>query len=72
MCLPSSKIFVATDASPKDAEMQSTVASLALQKKITVDFFLTGRCTRRRRDAGKRQCMKSEKIPAFTSTFASV
>ncbi|XP_071088705.1 von Willebrand factor A domain-containing protein 7-like [Haliotis cracherodii] len=51
ICLPSSKIFVATDASPKDAEMQSTVASLALQKKITVDFFLTGRCTRRRRDA---------------------
>ncbi|XP_018603910.2 von Willebrand factor A domain-containing protein 7 [Scleropages formosus] len=56
---PLSEIFVFTDASPKDAHLNSTVEALALEKQSKVTFLLTedsssvgrGRGARKRREA---------------------
>ncbi|KAI8514130.1 von Willebrand factor (vWF) type A domain, partial [Branchiostoma belcheri] len=48
--LPKSKIYLFTDADPKDSEKMPDVLSLLRQKKSTITFLLTGSCSRKRRD----------------------
>ncbi|XP_071103949.1 von Willebrand factor A domain-containing protein 7-like [Haliotis cracherodii] len=49
---PNSKVYVFTDASPKDAAKINYVTSMVTEKKISVSFILTGDCSRRRRSSG--------------------
>ncbi|XP_019616173.1 PREDICTED: von Willebrand factor A domain-containing protein 7-like isoform X2 [Branchiostoma belcheri] len=48
--LPKSKIYLFTDADPKDSDKMPDVLSLLRQKKSTITFLLTGSCSRKRRD----------------------
>ncbi|XP_066268440.1 von Willebrand factor A domain-containing protein 7-like [Branchiostoma lanceolatum] len=46
-CLPDSKVFIFTDATPKDPEKYSTIAALMIGKKAVLNFLLTGTCNSR-------------------------
>ncbi|XP_067685699.1 von Willebrand factor A domain-containing protein 7-like [Haliotis asinina] len=48
---PNSKVYVFTDASPKDAAKINYVTSMVTEKKISVSFILTGDCSRRKRNS---------------------
>ncbi|CAH1253066.1 VWA7 [Branchiostoma lanceolatum] len=48
--LPKSKIYLFTDADPKDSDKLQDVVSLLQQKKSSITFLLTGSCSRKRRD----------------------
>ncbi|KAL4647360.1 von Willebrand factor A domain-containing protein 7-like [Arapaima gigas] len=66
---PLSEIFVFTDASPKDAHLNSTVEALALEKQSKVSFLLTedpscvGRCRGARR---RRQTLSPDRFSLYT------
>ncbi|CAH1264800.1 VWA7 [Branchiostoma lanceolatum] len=52
--LTKSKIYLFTDADPKDSHKLQDVLSLLQQKKSTITFLLTGSCPRKRRDLHER------------------
>ncbi|XP_078597567.1 von Willebrand factor A domain-containing protein 7-like [Branchiostoma floridae x Branchiostoma japonicum] len=52
--LPKSKIYLFTDADPKDSDKLQDVISLLQQKKSKITFLLTGSCSRKRRDVNAR------------------
>ena len=47
--LPNSDVFYFSDASAKDAHLASVVLSIALTKQCRIYFFISGRCSRRRK-----------------------
>ncbi|KAK3083716.1 hypothetical protein FSP39_001940 [Pinctada imbricata] len=51
--LPGSTIYFFSDADAKDANLGPTVINKANEKKIKIEFLLTGSCRRRRRRTGK-------------------
>ena len=48
-CLPQSNIFYFSDADVKDESRKNEVESLAKEKKVKINFILSGKCSRRRR-----------------------
>ena len=48
-CLPESIIYYFSDADVKDDWRKNEVDSLAKDKKVTLNFILTGQCSRRRK-----------------------
>ena len=48
-CLPESIIYYFSDADVKDEWRKNDVDSLAKEKKVKINFVLTGQCSRRRR-----------------------
>ena len=48
-CLPESNILYFSDADVKDESRKSEVESLAKEKKVKINFILSGKCSRRRR-----------------------
>ena len=48
-CLPESNIYYFSDADVKDEWRKNEVDSLAKDKKVKLNFILTGQCSRRRR-----------------------
>ena len=48
-CLPETSIYYFSDADVKDDWRESEVMSLAKEKKVQINFILTGQCSRRRR-----------------------
>ncbi|XP_066269076.1 von Willebrand factor A domain-containing protein 7-like isoform X2 [Branchiostoma lanceolatum] len=54
-CLPNSKLFVFTDADPKDPEKYSSISALIQEKEARLNFLLTGSCTRRNLQDGQEQ-----------------
>lgn len=49
VAMPNSQVFVFTDATPKDPQKINYITSLITEKKLRVQFLVTGTCTRRRR-----------------------
>ena len=49
LCLPESIIYYFSDADVKDVWRKNEVESLAKEKKVKINFILTGQCSRRRR-----------------------
>ncbi|XP_046570368.1 von Willebrand factor A domain-containing protein 7-like [Haliotis rubra] len=62
---PNSKVYVFTDASPKDAAKINYVTSMVTEKKIAVSFILTGDCSRRKRNSGRGTVQFNPKTPGF-------
>ncbi|CAH1248692.1 VWA7 [Branchiostoma lanceolatum] len=54
-CLPESKLFIFTDADPKDPEKYSSVAALMHAKQAVLNFLLTGACNSRSLQYGQEQ-----------------
>ncbi|XP_053372636.1 von Willebrand factor A domain-containing protein 7-like [Mercenaria mercenaria] len=50
VAMPNSQVFVFTDATPKDPQKINYITSLITEKKLRVQFLVTGTCTRRRRN----------------------
>ena len=48
-CLPESIIYYFSDADVKDEQRRKEVMSLAKEKKVEINFILTGRCSRRKK-----------------------
>jgi len=48
-CLPENEIFYFSDADVKDESRKNEVESLAKEKKVKINFILSGKCSRRRR-----------------------
>lgn len=46
-----SKVYYFSDADAKDVHRESEVKSLAKEKKISINFFITGKCSLRKRRA---------------------
>ncbi|XP_013399700.1 von Willebrand factor A domain-containing protein 7-like [Lingula anatina] len=49
VCQPDSEMFVFTDADAKDPERTSEFIALATAKRVSPQFILTGKCSRRRK-----------------------
>jgi len=43
--MPNSQVFVFTDATPKDPQKINYITSLITEKKLRVQFLVTGSCT---------------------------
>ncbi|CAH1248685.1 VWA7 [Branchiostoma lanceolatum] len=54
-CLPDSKVFIFTDADPKDPEKYSSISALMQEKEAVLNFLLTGSCTRRNLQDGQEK-----------------
>ena len=52
VAMPNSQVFVFTDATPKDPNKINYITSLITEKKLRVQFLVTGTCTRRKRSTG--------------------
>lgn len=48
-CLPESVIYYFSDADVKDEQRRKEVMSLAKEKKVVINFIITGRCSRRKK-----------------------
>ncbi|KAL4228607.1 Von Willebrand factor A [Mactra antiquata] len=48
VAMPNSDVFVFTDATPKDPQKINYITSLITEKKLRVQFLVTGTCTKRR------------------------
>ncbi|XP_052253774.1 von Willebrand factor A domain-containing protein 7-like isoform X2 [Dreissena polymorpha] len=48
VAMPNSNVFVFTDATPKDPQKINYITSLITEKKLRVQFLVTGSCTRKR------------------------
>ena len=53
-CLPETKLYYFSDADVKDEALKKEVISLAKEKKVKIDFILTGQCSRRKRRHTRR------------------
>ena len=53
-CLPETKLYYFSDADVKDEARKKEVISLAKEKKVKIDFILTGQCSRRKRRHTRR------------------
>ncbi|XP_046365968.2 von Willebrand factor A domain-containing protein 7-like isoform X2 [Haliotis rufescens] len=49
LCQPDSELYAFTDASAKDPEKTTIVRTLALEKRVKIDFLLTGDCSSRKK-----------------------
>lgn len=60
-CLPESIIYYFSDADVKDEWRRNEVASLAKEKRVKINFILSGQCSRRRRrDLSQSRTKRSE------------
>ncbi|XP_035690012.1 von Willebrand factor A domain-containing protein 7-like [Branchiostoma floridae] len=68
-CLPESKVYVFTDADPKDPEKYDSVVSLVTEKRTIINFLLTGECSRRQ---GQEESAPQPKGGDHTKSFSDL